>query len=454
MNVRQKIRKIGIAVIFGIVCAVPSIWAFDLGVRLQSTNVLDGSLGANDPINFGSTERADLQLAFNFGEFLDLALGGHFELYLPKIGYDFDIDFLTLRGDFNFGSGIRLLMRAGRFRFVDVTGKVLNHKLDGAQLSFRLPFMSAELGVGTTALLFNNNSYRIVHTKIDDRNSKDNGKILAPLKLIGNLTLSLVDVIPRHTVYASALLNVDLRSENELIPRSGTGSSLQEARQKGGQFTTHYYALGINGGLGSIYYNVYGVLQLGEIGRQVSAGSSNVRYQYDPVVAGIASLRIGWLIPNSLKSLIEIEGFFSSGDADYNEFFEGNKQGSSSHFIPISNSSLTFVFAPKVGNVGYGQIRYSIQPFSSLGVAALENFQVSARALLLFRGWAAGAVSITNANQASELIGAEASLTINYRPVSDVGFSLTYGMGLPLDSYPTTQRALLFKLHALVNVTL
>ena len=102
-------------------------------------------------------------------------------------------------------------------------------------------------------------------------------------------------------------------------------------------------------------------------------------------------------------------------------------------FVGLTPPSFGTVFSPRLGNLMVTDFSYSIKPFTRDGRNAIQEFQAELAALGFFRP-TTGVISQGNAASTSSdelYLGTEVDLRLNFRPFSDLGFSLSNGVFLP-----------------------
>ncbi len=131
---------------------------------------------------------------------------------------------------------------------------------------------------------------------------------------------------------------------------------------------------------------------------------------------------------------VRARGLYSSGDNDHNIFYGGyGGEGISSHFITLSASpQFGIVFSPQIGNISLGELSFSMRPFSKTNSRSLEKFQTTLTAITFFRN-TGGAISEAGIDPTSDesYLGSEIDLSLQFRPLSDVGITLSGGLFLP-----------------------
>jgi len=194
----------------------------------------------------------------------------------------------------------------------------------------------------------------------------------------------------------------------------------------GGKLDTQYFGLTISGPiLSSLFYDSFAYLGTGQ-------SHSGIADDYS-VLSFLGSAGLRYYMEDFLFSRMSFRFLYSSGDSDYTtSFTEGNTSGDSSNFVPISGKSTGLVFSPSLGNIFLTQLSYSLKPFSSMGNSVLKNIQLELTDVNFFRS-TTGLISESGIDPASDslYLGTEIDGTVNFRPFSDLGVSLSTGVFIP-----------------------
>jgi hypothetical protein len=139
----KKWRRLALMAALGLAGAVGlGALDFDFGGFVENSSTPSVALDAKNPVwAMDQKDKLGLWTEMHFSPQLSLTAQGSyaFELTLP---YLFDVDILRL--DWKILPSLQASL--GRFAFADFTGHVLNHKLDGAQVSLSVPFMVLSAG--------------------------------------------------------------------------------------------------------------------------------------------------------------------------------------------------------------------------------------------------------------------------------------------------------------------
>jgi len=380
----------------------------DWGGFLQSTS----KVTIQPEYEFDQAVQTGLWLNTDFSDNFGLYARG-FYIYNEERPYFADIENLFARGSSLLGTeGEEYLLRysLGRFRFSEFTGYVLNHNLDGFQLNFQLPALSLEASAGYTGLTFVPSSSILVTQSDYDlqENVADHGYELSPPKLIETLKMTIPAIALQQELILNVVLQQDLQPEENFTNPDD-------------RIHSEHIGFGLRGGLvPSLYQNLFLYLNRGH-GKYATA-------------ALLYGGGLSYYNQDFLFTRVQIRGLYSSGDNDLNFFYGGySGSGISSHFITLSASpQFGIVFSPQIGNMSLGEISFSMRPFSKTNSRILEKFQTTLAALTFFRN-TGGAISEAGIDLTSDesYLGSEIDLSLQFRPLSDVGITLAGGLFLP-----------------------
>ncbi|MDZ7794102.1 MAG: hypothetical protein U5P10_10555 [Spirochaetia bacterium] len=380
----------------------------DWGGFLQST-----SRAAIQPeYEFDQAVQTGLWLSTDFSDNFGLYARGSY-IYNEDRPYFADIENLYARGSSLLGSeGEEYLVRysLGRFRFSEFTGYVLNHNLDGFRLNFELPALSFEASAGYTGLTFvPSSSILVTQSDFDlQENVADHGYELSSPKLIETLKMTIPAVAFEQELILNVVLQQDLQPEENF---TNTDDRIH----------SEHIGFGLRGGLApSLYQNLFLYLNRGH-GKYATAAS-------------LFGGGLSYYNQDFLFTRVRVRGLYSSGDNDYNFFYGGyGGERISSHFITLSSSpQFGIVFSPQIGNMSLGEISFSMRPFSKTNSRILEKFQTTLAAITFFRN-TGGVISEAGIDLTSDksYLGSEIDLSLQFRPLSDVGITLSGGLFFP-----------------------
>ena len=222
----------------------------------------------------------------------------------------------------------------GRFTFMDFSGHVLNHTLDGAQFVFDLPVGRITTGIGFSGLQLKPVSL-ILMSRSDTADQSNSAVFFAAPRLIEKLEVLFPGLFSRLDVNLSFIFQQDLRANDQLIQPGQQNQTVPGF--SGGALTTEYFGLGLSGAIvSSLYYDGFFYWNAGSTLSYSpdSASVTGFSYQYSPIQAFVGGIGLRYYMEEALSSRVEIQGIFSSGDADSTSYLEGNSSGSLDDVCP------------------------------------------------------------------------------------------------------------------------
>ncbi len=419
MNRRRITALLALALI-----ATASAFAFDWGGYLDNTTGLASApVGAanadGEPVSVVLVQSTTLAL------FADVALG-NWDLeaqgsytFTPAVPLLFDLDMATIGTDvIASGAGATTFgFSAGRDRYRDSVGYLLNHPLDGIKFNVNQARSAFRFGVGTTALL-QRPSNRIVLGTLDILDQAEGTQIFASPRLIATFDYRILEAIAGQHLSVAATINEDLRPQDQLTaPRTEV-----EDPRAGGLVDTQYVSLSLNGAISpnlfqSFYYTLNTGSRLEFIETQQSGTGS--WYQYQSFVGHMAGLELTYFLPTVLNSRARLFGQFSTGDTSW-----------AGAFVPLSPSTYSDVFTLQPGNSAHLGVSYSLRPLS---VIDLDILQTELRAVTYFRTSGTGEVSEPSVDPTSDgaYVGSDINLILTAVPLSDLRVVLKSGLFVP-----------------------
>lgn len=323
-----------------------------------------------------------------------------------------DLDLLSFGGTFIKQSRTPFLFRftTGRFTFSEFSSAVLSHVADGFRLDFGVPSAVFTLSTAYTGLLQTPVSTILLSASDVADQTVDPVPVfgpLAPPRLITAVTAEFPELFLQQSLNLAFLFQFDLRGE-------------EKTQTDKGRVHTQYYGIGLSGPLASVlFYDAFfyfnsGLSDPGIILGVLSGGSFTLFLQ------------------KALSSRAELGFIAASGDADHSALYEGNTEGESAAFLPISASSSGLVVSPRLTNVFYPWISYSIKPFSFIDKPAAENFSAALKTFPFFRA-TPGTVSVSGVDPASDslYLGTELDIILSARVLSDLGLGFSTGFFFP-----------------------
>ena len=266
--------------------------------------------------------------------------------------YAFDLDYLKIENK----SASELNYTLGRFLVSDFSGYLFRNKLDGAQVILNPAWGTINLTAGYTGLLFNRTS-GVEMTLSDQSDSSGRFDFEAP-RMITGLEVQIPGILLKQDLTVGAWGQFDMRKASDIT--SG-----------GGKLNTGYLGVKVGGPLLSSLY--YDSAVFWGTGLSTISGVNTQMLSF----LGYAGLR--YYLPEILSSKITARFLYSTGDADYTtSFLEGNTKGTDGMFTPVTKSSLALVFSPRLGNIFFSKVSYSLKPLSWIesrmlvGISAME----------------------------------------------------------------------------------
>ncbi|MEW5816898.1 MAG: hypothetical protein AB1798_16065 [Spirochaetota bacterium] len=404
----MKKRKISFFAIFILLFFSIAAYPFDIGGTLDnSTSFVTPKLpSATRPVS----QSDKLSLWINeAGKHLRFDLQGSYTFSLERY-YLFDLDTLDFAGQFLLrkNSWPSFSFDLGRLYFSDFTANILANKIDGVQLALGMPFLNVKAAFGYAGS-FQKPTSSIIMSKSDVADRLNEAELWAAKRLVGLLELKFPDLFLRQDLMFSFIFQQDLRPDANLTAG-------------GGRYYSQYEGAGISGTIVPLlYWDSFFYLETGKTYNSTTGG-------YDSIIAFLTGGGLRFYMDKVLYSKIGLKFVYSSGDGDYRSFFEGNTDKSAHAFLPIARPAAALIFTPQLSNIFYGEVSYSIKPFSFAQAAWLKNFQILLKGLPFFKS-SAGPISEpgTNTSASTWYLGTEADLIINFRPVSDIGLGVSGG---------------------------
>lgn len=313
------------------------------------------------------------------------------------------VDLDRARADANWGPvfGPATVLRTilGRFRMSDMTATVISHTVDGADLRVSLPFMRVRAAAGYTGLVINPvSSVRMSET--DDAEASDDDVFFGPARLVAIAEATVPEVIGRQTATLAWIGQWDLRDRDADAGEDTVNTQYAGARVDGPVAPGLFYELAGYGGFAA---------------RESSSGTEND--------AGIlALLRLRYFRPDWNATRIALTAAGVSG-ADFSE----------DRFYTISDQQAATVASLPLENIAYGELSWGLRPLAGSAQRVYRDIQTTLAVRSLLRVSTDRAVDSFGAAVTGDgrYVGTEATLTVGWRVLSDLGTSLTTGTFLP-----------------------
>jgi hypothetical protein len=340
--------------------------------------------------------------------------------------YFFDIDHLYLLAKFpSIGAESTLLtVKAGRFEVADFSKYVLDHPLDGLRLEYSNAMTTIGAYVGYSGSLWDNLLTTISMSRADNIDKNSDTLHLQPPRLIGMLDFGFPQVISGLSIDVDLLFQQDLRNSQNFVQENTTAYD----GTRGGSLSTQYAGVGLHAAPTSyFFFDLFSYFGTGNTLSYIDGV-----YQYKPIYSALAGGSIRFYLEKALYSMIELNGVYSTGDSDYTTYYEGNTQGYANIFMPISHLPVGVAFDPDLGNIFFASLDYSFLPFAGTKLTLLQKLQTMVKGIAFFRS-TPSVISLSGLNPGSTslYLGTEADAMVNWRPSSDVGFSLAFGCFFP-----------------------
>ncbi len=339
----------------------------------------------------------------------------------PDLPFMFDIEELNL--GFNYPNG-RIVL--GRYFLSEPTGAIITHKVDGMSLRYSLPVITFGTDIGYTGLLWKTAS-AISPSLMDIYYGEQENVFLGSPRLVGVFSLRPAPVFGQ-TIRFGAIVQEDLRNTPELMEEG------QPTKQPGmaGRLDTQYLFAHLSGPiLPVLYYSAYGAYGAGR-----SLSYIGDEYTWSNISSFLAGGQAQLYLQNLAYSLIQLRFLYGSGDEDATSYWESNAEGYLEKFVSLTGTPSGIAFRPNPGNIVFGELSYSIKPGSGSRVKLLRTLQIVSRAIVFFRP-TMGYISEPGVpgDATERYLGSEADVSVNARPFSDLGFSLSGGVFFPSPAF-------------------
>lgn len=402
--------------------------AFDWGGYLDNTTGVAVPSAVGNPADLIQSTSLGLWTQAGLGSWDFYAEGSY--TFTPTLPLLFEIDELTLTTDVIAGQpgASTVGLTVGRTRFSEPSTAFLNATLDGVRMQLSGAQTRLRFSAATTALLFRP-SNPIVISNLDASPILNEDALFAPPRLLVGLDFRALEVVGGQHLNLGLLVQEDLRPQDQLTDPFTDTKQLDG----GGRLDTQYVTIGLSGGVApGLFQRVYYTLNTGRSLSFISDAESPTGswYEYTLVLGHLAGLELTWFLPEVVNSRVRFFGQFSSGDPDAEDYIEGNTEGMSTAFVPLSAPVISNTFSLKPGNSSHVGVSYSARPLAAIGADVL---QAEAKAVLYLRSSGSGAVSEPTVNADSDglYVGTDLNLVLTYQPFSDVRLVLANGMFLP-----------------------
>lgn len=423
------------------------VFADDIGGSIQNNSVINLDLQSGGPYTasslFSQNNKVDLWYNLNVSDAFRFTgrLGwifrredGTADFYYNTEGFNAlellkSLEILKIRGDIpSAGDGLKMLSyQAGRYRVSDASGYILNGTLDGLDVNLRYAGSSFKVGLWYNGFIDKKLS-TILLTRADTNSYLDPVKVFAAPRLVQYLELKFHDLGGQSLVFF-------------VCGQQDIYSSSRLETLDGGHYYSAYLGADINGVVApNLYYGLTGIFNGGLY--RFPASESNV-FQVAQLLAAHGTYAFGGDLLPVLRGRI----VYTSGDDWDRSDWEGSTftagTAVTTMFVPISANTFGFIYRPKLGNLGFLELQYSIKPS--------RKFQILLTNRTFLRSLE-GPLSLDTASDVTgRYLGDEVSLGFNFKPFSDVGFSTVCGLYYPNEKL-VTSNGIDFRMDVYVSV--
>ncbi|TVQ98714.1 MAG: hypothetical protein EA403_13935 [Spirochaetaceae bacterium] len=342
--------------------------------------------------------------SLNSGGSITMTAAGSYR-FTDERDYIFDVDLLRAVGRYPGALGPRTTVVAtlGRTPFRDPTGLVLDHLADGGIVTLSFPRASLRAGAAYTGLLLSPSS-TIRMSNIDYTEQSTDDEFFGPKRAIG-----LLDFRFRNTTLFT-LAQVDLRDAD------ATGEDL---------VNTQYFGITGTARFGrSTYWDNLLIVNTG----QTETGANE-----DNLFGFVVGTGLRYFNEDLRFSRASFRALFTSPYLPVEEFIGFDIDT----FTPMNEPSLGLVFSPRMSNLIFAELDYSLRPFAGSVRGPADSVRIGAAGRAYFRGRFAGFtndpdfVGQIDPDSDSMYLGTEVELGVAARVLSDLGLGLRTGVFLP-----------------------
>jgi hypothetical protein len=310
----------------------------------------------------------------------------------------------------------------GRFAYADPTGLIYNYRLDGLTLELGYKAIALDMVLGYTGLMWKGLS--TVSMNVADLSAT--GLLGSPRALFAiNLR---TPPLFGQSLFLSVLAQEDLRDPGAFASEYTTEYDLE----KGGPFDSQYASAGLSGMLGPLVYSLFGSFESGRVLSYITdaASSTDYRYTFEPVRAFAGGLSLSAFLGSSLTCGLKFT--YGSGDADASDYVEGNTEGDSTLFVPVTKSAANLIFCPQAGNMIQAELNLGWKPFPRIRFGLLSLAVASKTSAFIKAGDGPVSEAGILAAASNPLIGFEEDLILSWALLSDLNLTLMAGAFMPM----------------------
>lgn len=295
------------------------------------------------------------------------------------------------------GAGSVLRGRAGRFSLADASRLIISDTVDGADFTLSVAGIRARLAAAYTGLLLNPvSNFRM--SAADEADASDDDVFFGPARIVAGAEVAFPEIVGRETFTLAYIGQFDLRDAD-----AGEDT-----------INSHYAGLRADGPI------IPGLFH--EVSAFVSFAQQDLDGTSDDDVGLLGALRVTYFRPDWLSSSFGLRGVVITGIGD-----EDN------NFHTISDAQASTVATIPGENVAYGEFTYGLKPLGGADSRVFRDIQTTLGSRVLFRIIPEQPVDSFGASVTSDgsYIGSEATLTVGWRILSDLGTSITGGIFVP-----------------------
>ena len=338
--------------------------------------------------------------SLNSGGSITMTAAGSYR-FTDERDYIFDVDLLRAIGRYPGALGPRTTLTAtlGRTPFRDPTGLVLDHIADGGIVVLSLPRASLRMGAAYTGLLLSPSSnVRLSDSDYFELSNDD--EFFGPRRAIG-----LFDFRFRNTTLFT-VAQVDLRDEGSDEPDL---------------VHTQYYGVAGTARFGRSTY--WDNLLIGMTG-QTEVGASE-----DQLFGLVIGTGLRYFNEDLRFSRGSFRAMYASPYLPVKEFIGFDID----LFKPINEPTLGLVFSPRLSNLLFTELEYSLRPFAGAVRGPVDSVRVGVAGRGYFRGFTGDLenVDLFDPDSQAFYLGTEVEVGVAARVLSDLGLSLRTGVFLP-----------------------
>lgn len=398
--------------LFGII-TVSSAYGIDVGITLDSTSGVEFRTQSEQPAAAVVAEKLSLWLHGSPVTNLRYALAGSYTFQLDRPVF-LTLDLAEIEWDVRFNALPKTVWRltAGRSDFSEFSGYVFFHPGDGLTIQYEIPVLTASFTTVYLGLLQVPESSIIVSASDEENHAlAEEGEFNfgPPVNphLLEIAEIEFPELFLRQTLHASVIFHQDFTPAEAL-------------KEYTGRVQTQYFGIGMGGPtLPDLYWNGAAYLNTGQ------SLSGNI-------LAVLGALRISYYRADLLALKLGLGGIYASGDHDHFRFYEGNNEGRSNNFVPLSETPLGVIFSPRLSNLAVVDASVSLKPLQFISNPWAEGLQTELRANIFFRPAAAPiSVPVLDPGAEEKYLGTEIDLAVTARPYSDLGLTLSTGFFFP-----------------------